>query len=202
MSPALSLRWFMGSRGGSIWPPDGSRSSKQKQKPPKALTLQESQNHVPAEQLHALRLQVAGDKWIQGWEGKELGECYQSCFPLSLGVAQGPLDAVGGGGCLGRLQEAGGKRRHVESSLMEPGAPYGRDAPSFCIWNASSTRTDLLLQLVLPTLCPHDQEQRALHAFARKDDKGPNSVHTTSTADSQVTETQATGKSSILCRLL
>lgn len=78
----------------------------------------------------------AGSSWWQvspGWEGKELGECYQSCFSLSLEVVQALC--VLWGMCLGRSQEVGGKEHAEEARGV------------FIDWARSTTQKESVLLL-------------------------------------------------------
>lgn len=164
MSPALSLRWFLGSQGGYIWPPDGSWSSKQQQSAPKALTLQESQYNLPAGQLQAFQLEVAGDKWGQGERGRSWGSVIRAVF-LSRWRWYRAFVCCGicvWGGCR-KWEGRSMQRKLMVFSLIEPDPQHRRKAPSFWTSNTFAVRIDLLC-LVIFRLRPH-WPQRVLLAL-------------------------------------
>lgn len=100
MSPALSLRRFLGSQGEYIWSPDGSWSSKQKQNTPSRKTRRTYllRGSMPFSWKELVTSGPRGERGRAGVGG------VAGCFPPP-GVARSPMCAVGLCVCGGCRQE-------------------------------------------------------------------------------------------------
>lgn len=140
----------MGSPSAYMWPPDGSWSPKQKQKyPPKPS---------PSRKARIMTCWEAGSSWWQVSPGGG-GMCYQGWFPIPQGQW-----APGGCGflCQGGFHRKGAGKEGQACGFSIDWATDQQKMPSFQTSNAISVRKDLLLCLLLVTLCPQEQ---CLHAI-------------------------------------